>query len=523
MSPHRAAGGASAIPHASPSRSVRRRWRNTRRRRDRHRRCPRKQGAGFQRIRSTSTCAAPDRLSAPVWRGGRAGAAEVCEEHRARSVAGELRRQTGLGASTSSRQPRLLPDVSEYGPLPHLPARSFRPHSGRVFRRVRIGRRGDARGSHPIGTISRGRSLEKQPLHRPSEPRGPTALGPAATITDFDCIRPRSSAGNPLAVCAACWIRIAMWNQSSKGGVVIPASTRIDRRPGQPSVNAVTSVSIGSANGAKALSDQRRDVGVGLRDCSEHLPTSTRSFDIADANLQVTFALFAAADERRIHADSDHCCRSCWLVRGCTSKLRADPQRMVAQCLRAPTGVNGQQVLQGARSDAIGHQGGKAGLQFVQLRCRSATRWPTDARLDAIAGDASKPGKRHRHCAKRRCDVMSAPVLQVAFSLQAEQHGRRSPWRRLARQRPLVERSPEAASLLARSIPGSQYRQDLPDGRSLPNRCSGSGHRPPVAINRSTHALPFSRSAIDPTDRTSRVVIPPVAGHSRPDWANPLI
>jgi len=77
----------------------------------------------------------------------------------------------------------LLPDVFEYGPLSHLPTRSFRPHSGRVLRRVRIGRRGDAGGSHPIGTISRGRSLEKQPLHRPSEPRCP-ALGPAATRVD---------------------------------------------------------------------------------------------------------------------------------------------------------------------------------------------------------------------------------------------------------------------------------------------------------------------------------------------------
>ena len=50
---------------------------------------------------------------------------------------------------------------------------------------------------------------------------------------------------------------------------------------------------VGPANGAKALRDKHRDVGVSLGDCSEHLPTSARSFDIADANLQVTFALFA--------------------------------------------------------------------------------------------------------------------------------------------------------------------------------------------------------------------------------------
>ena len=126
----------------------------------------------------------------------------------------------------------------------------------------------------------------------------------------------------------------------------------------------------------------------------------------------VTFALFAAADERRVPADSDRCCcRSCWLVRGCISKLLADPQRMVAQCLRAPTGVSRQQVLQYASGDAIGHQGGQMSLQLVQRRCRSAARWPTNARLDAIAGGASKPGKRHRHPAKQRRDVVSPPVL----------------------------------------------------------------------------------------------------------------
>jgi hypothetical protein len=54
--------------------------------------------------------------------------------------------------------------------------------------------------------------------------------------------------------------------------------------------------------------------------------------------------------------------------------------------------------------------------QLVQLRCRSAARWPTNARLDAIAGGASKPRKPHSHFAKQRPDAVSTPVLQVAFS-----------------------------------------------------------------------------------------------------------
>jgi hypothetical protein len=59
-----------------------------------------------------------------------------------------------------------------HGPLPNLPARPLRPHHGRVFRRVRIGHRGDARGSHTPGTFSRGRSLEKLQPPCPSEQAG---------------------------------------------------------------------------------------------------------------------------------------------------------------------------------------------------------------------------------------------------------------------------------------------------------------------------------------------------------------
>jgi hypothetical protein len=55
-------------------------------------------------------------------------------------------------------------------------------------------------------------------------------------------------------------------------------------------------------------------------------------------------------------------------------------------------------------------------LQLVQLRRRSAARWPIDVRLDAIAGGASKLRKPHSHFAKQRRDAVSPPVLQVASS-----------------------------------------------------------------------------------------------------------
>jgi hypothetical protein len=61
----------------------------------------------------------------------------------------------------------------------------------------------------------------------------------------------------------------------------------------------------GAANDLKVSADQRRDVGVSLGDRSEHLSASTGGLDVADADLQVAFAFFAAADEGRVQADSD--------------------------------------------------------------------------------------------------------------------------------------------------------------------------------------------------------------------------
>src|SRR5271165_6367189 len=64
----------------------------------------------------------------------------------------------------------------------------------------------------------------------------------SATIAVFAWMRPGSSVDNPLAACFACCRRMAMWNQSAIGGFVTPASASNDRRPGQPSVNAVNVV-----------------------------------------------------------------------------------------------------------------------------------------------------------------------------------------------------------------------------------------------------------------------------------------
>ena len=196
---------------------------------------------------------------------------------------------------------------------------------------------------------------------------------------------------------------------------------------------------------------------------------------------------------------------------------------MVAQCLRAPTGVNGQQVLQDASGDAIGHQGGKVSLQLIQLRRRSASRWPTYARLGAMAGRAQKPGKPHHHFAEQRRDAVTPPVLQVALSGAAPATRPQSP---MTVDLPGNHRSLNARQKLLRfgqgQTPGSRYRQDLPAGRSLPGRCSGSGYHRRSQATATPIAFAFPQPAIDPTDRTSRGVIPPFSGHSRPNWLSPV-
>jgi len=104
-------------------------------------------------------------------------------------------------ARVIATQPRPPPDVSKHGPLPHLPARSFQPHRSRVFRRVWIGCRGGARGSHTAGTVGRGRSLERRPPRRPSKPRGPAPLGPAAEGVESRASRQQSSPAEHHATC----------------------------------------------------------------------------------------------------------------------------------------------------------------------------------------------------------------------------------------------------------------------------------------------------------------------------------
>jgi hypothetical protein len=86
-------------------------------------------------------------------------------------------------------------------------------------------------------------------------------------------------------------------NQSKMVGCVTPALVRTVRRPGQPSVKAVTLVTSVRPMASRVRPDQRGDVGLGPGHGTENLAATVNRLDVADANLQVTFAVFAAADE----------------------------------------------------------------------------------------------------------------------------------------------------------------------------------------------------------------------------------
>ena len=126
----------------------------------------------------------------------------------------------------------------------------------------------------------------------------------------------------------------------------------------------------GSADCLKASVDQRCDVRIGPRDGPEDLPASLIRLDIADASLEMTFTVIAAAYKGRVQGDGDRRRRRYRLDRGAIAKPLADFERMAAEGFGAPPGLHRQEMHQHASGDTIGHQGRKMPLQLIELRGR---------------------------------------------------------------------------------------------------------------------------------------------------------
>ena len=121
-----------------------------------------------------------------------------------------------------------------------------------------------------------------------------------------------------------------------------------------------------------------------------------------------------------------------------------------------------------------------------------------------------------------RCGVPASPSGGIfrcrPGGTAAAAHGCRP-----ARKRPLVERSPEAASLPPRFNPRFAI-SPRPSGRQISIRSVlRQRASSPVVINRNTHRIRVPPVDYRPADRTSRVVIPPFSYVDGPKFGNVFV
>ena len=239
----------------------------------------------------------------------------------------------------------------------------------------------------------------------------------------------------------------------------------------------------------------------------------------------MTFALFAAADERQ---NSTLTVISAPAVVGW-------PVVAIPSCARRSAAYGCPQCLQGSgrrqwvadvagrpEADAIGHQGGKMGLQFVQLRVvdrqRDGQPTPVSMRSQAMHRNL---GSGTVTCAKRRRYAMAPPVLQMAFSAAGRAARPLPPVAvGLRRNEPLVETLARSLLLASGKVNPRSAISPRPSGRQISIRSvrqtAGISHS--VAINLNTHRIPVPPVGYRP-DRSPyspRVVMLPPFSWTRP-------
>jgi len=87
---------------------------------------------------------------------------------------------------------------------------------------------------------------------------------------------------------------------------------------------------------------------------------------------------------------------------------------MAAQGLEMLSGVDREHLLQYVSGRPVGHQGREMRLKPVQLRYRSAIRWPSNPSLDPARRGTAQTGKPNRNLAEQRRYRMIPAVLRAA-------------------------------------------------------------------------------------------------------------
>jgi hypothetical protein len=164
----------------------------------------------------------------------------------------------------------------------------------------------------------------------------------------------------------------------------------------------------------KAALDQRRDRGVGFGDSGKDLPGSTGCLDIAEPDFQMALVLLAAADEGRVQRQGNRRDGGCRIERGGVAHRLAELQGAAAHAFVADPGIDRQKVPEHAGRDLIGHEGGQVGLEQIELRRRSAARWPLDSGLHRAATGTAETWQTDGDLAVRGGDLARAVILDLA-------------------------------------------------------------------------------------------------------------
>jgi len=241
----------------------------------------------------------------------------------------------------------------------------------------------------------------------------------SATITAFAGTRAGSPVDKFAAASFVCCRRIAIWNQSKIGGFVTPASARTVRRPGQPSVKAVTSVVA-----VRPTVSRVRWINAVMSVWVLATAPKTYRPPVSVSTLPTrTSRCRSPSSQLRMNVESRVTATAAAAISGPATASIRSVAPIFRVCRRTVSGIlsgiNREYLLQHVSGHPVRHIGGEMRLKLVEFRRRAAMRRPSNASLDRATPSTAKTGKTHRDLAKMRRDSVVPVVVQVTNATTA--------------------------------------------------------------------------------------------------------